>query len=284
MKYKFKIKWSAIPGKIIVYLSLFFFVFISLMPVYLIWSSSLKTNTELAENGPMAFPKVFHWENFVEAWNTANFGTYAKNSIIISITTTAIVVVISLMAGYALSLLPLPGKKGMTLFMMLAMAIPYQGLLLPIYQVITKIKLGNTLLGVILVLSGLYVSFGTYLLRSFFAGISREIAEAARMDGCNEWQVLWLVMAPIAAPAVATLIVFISMWSWSELLVPLVFLQNDSIRTLSVGVTFFVGRWSTNYILQAAGATMLSIPAILTYITFQRQFISGVSAGSLTGL
>lgn len=272
-----------ISRNVLKYGFLILLVIVTMLPIYLIWGSSLKTNLELAKFGPLALPSALHFENFVNAWNVAHFSIYAKNSLIISSTTTLIVVVISVSAGYALALLSLPGAKFITIFLMLGLAIPYQGILIPIYQIVNRLNLTDTLLGVVLILSGLYGSFGTYLMRSFFAGISKEIAEAARMDGCNEFQALWYVMVPMATPAIITLGIFIFIWSWSELLVPLIFLQKDSIRTLSVGITLYAGQYTNDYVLQAAGATMLSIPAILLYLIFQREFIRGVSAGSLAG-
>lgn len=279
-----RIKLSSIPSNILKYGFLFTLVVITLTPIYLIWSSSLKTNLELAKVGPLALPSAFHFENFVNAWNVAHFSIYARNSIIISSTTTLLVVAISVSAGYALALLSLPGSRAITIFLMLGLAIPYQGILIPIYQIVNQLNLTDSLLGVVLILSGLYGSFGTYLLRGFFAGISREIVEAARMDGCNEWQALWHIMVPMAKPAIVTLGIFIFIWSWSELLIPLIFLQKDSLRTLSVGITLYAGQFSNDYVLQAAGATMLSIPAILLYLIFQREFIRGISAGSLAGI
>jgi raffinose/stachyose/melibiose transport system permease protein len=279
-----RIKWSVIPNRVVIYGFLISLVIITIVPIYLIWGSSLKTNLELAKNGPLALPQTLHFENFVKAWNVAHFSVYARHSIIISSTTTLLVVVISVTAGYALALLSLPGAKAITVFLMLGLAIPYQGILIPIYHVVNTLNLTNSLLGVVLILAGLYGSFGTYLLRSFFAGISREIAEAAKMDGCNEWQTLWFILVPMAQPAIVTLAIFIFIWSWSELLVPLIFLQKDSLRTLSVGVTLFAGQYTNDYVLQAAGATMLSIPAIILYLIFQREFLRGISTGSLSGI
>ncbi len=279
-----KLRPSAFASRILIYGFLILFVVLAFGPLSLILSSAFKTNLEIAELGPFALPTEFRWQNMVEAWNVANFSTYAKNSLIISSLTVIIVIITSVMGGYALSMLSLPGERLITIFFLLGLTIPYHGILLPIYSVLRNLELLNTLSGVVLVLSGLYMSFGVYLLRSFFIGLPSEISDAARIDGCNEWQVLWYIMMPMAKPAIASLAVFIFMWSWGELLVPLIFLQNDSLRTLSVGITFYQGRYTTDYALTAAGAMMHSIPVLIVYIIFQREFVKGVAAGSTAGM
>ena len=279
-----KFRNTNLPSRVLTYGTLILFVVLAIGPLYLIISSAFKTNLELAEAGPFALPATFRWQNLMDAWNTANFGLYSKNSLIISSMTVVIVILSSVMGGYALSVLSLPGEKWIAVFFLLGLTIPYHGILLPIYSVLRKLSLLNSITGVVLVLSGLYMSFGIYLLRSFFTGLPQEISQAARIDGCNEWQVLWYIMLPMAKPAIVSLAVFIFMWSWGELLVPLIFLQEDSLRTLSIGITFYQGRYTTDYALTAAGAIMHSLPVLIFYVIFQREFVKGVSAGSTAGM
>lgn len=269
-------------NKVLVYIFLVGFVGIIIGPLMLIASSAFKTNTEIAESA-LALPSVFRWENIVNAWTIAKFGIYAKNSLIIALGTTSVIVVASLLAGFALSQLKLPGEKYLNYFFLLGLAIPLHGVVIAEYLLLTKLNLQNTLLGVILVISGMHLSFGIYMMRGFFKGISSEISDSARVDGCNDFQILWHIMIPISKPAIWSLVVFIFTWSWNELLVPLVLITDDKLRTISVGLTFYQGRFTTDYSLTAAGALIAAIPSLIIYIIFQRELILGVTAGSLAG-
>lgn len=269
-------------NKFLLYVFLIGFVGVILGPLIMIVSSAFKSNVEIAQSA-LALPSVLRWENIVDAWTTAKFGIYAKNSLIIASGTTITVVITSLLAGYALSQLRLAGEKLINSFFLLGLAIPLHGVVIAEYLFLSKIHLLNSRLGVILVISGIHLSFGILMMRGFFKGISSEITDAARVDGCNSFQLLWHIMTPISKPAIWSLVVFIFTWSWNELLVPLVLITDDSLRTISVGLTFYQGRFTTDYSLTAAGALIAAIPSLIIYIIFQRELIQGVTAGSLTG-
>lgn len=271
-----------IINKILIYGSLIFFLLITVVPLYLIWSSAFKTNVEIASN-PIGLPSAPNIDNFVRAWTTGNFSVYMRNSLLIATFTMLIVVVCTTMSGYALSTLKIPGSRGITLFFLLGMAIPLHGILIPQFFIIRELRLINSPVAVIIILTALNVPFGTFLMRSYFMNMPSEIIDAAYIDGCNELQVLYYIMAPIARPAISSLAVFIFMWSWNDLLIPLIYLNNDSLRTVSVGLTFYQGRFTTDYALTAAGTTIATIPVIIFYLLFQRQFVEGLTAGSLAG-
>ena len=266
----------------LIYILLVGFAGIVVGPLIIIVSSAFKTNAEIAENA-LALPTYFRWENIVNAWETAKFGMYAKNSFIIAAGTTLVIVFVSVLAGYALSILRLPGGKGLSIFFLLGMAIPLHGIVVSQYMLLLHLGLLNTRLGVIFVIAGMHMSFGIYMMRGFFKGISHEIVDAAKVDGCSDFQILLHIVGPMSKPAVWSLVVFIFTWSWNELLVPLIFITDDSLRTISVGLTFYQGRFTTDYSLTAAGALIAAIPSLIIYILFQRELIHGISAGSLAG-
>lgn len=273
---------SRVTNRVVVYGFLFALLILFMGPLLIIWSSAFKSNPEIAAS-PFSLPTTLRLENFVNAWTEGNFGQYTLNSLIIASVTTLIVAVCSVLGGYALSSLPLPGANGITLFLLLGLSIPLHGIIIPQYLLMRNLGLINNLLAVILLLSALNIPFGVYLIRGFFIGLSHEIGDSARIDGCNEWQALLYVLAPIAFPAISSLIVFCFMWSWNDLLLPLIYLQSDSLRTVSVGLTFYQGKFSVDYALTAAGTTIATLPVIIVYILFQRQFVAGVTGGSMAG-
>ena len=117
-------------------------------------------------------------------------------------------------------------------------------------------------------------------MQAFFRDLPNELADAALVDGCNEFETFWKIMLPLASPAVSTLIVFQFMWTWNAFLMPLLFLQSEELRTVPLGLLFFQGRYNVNYGLVAAGVTLATLPVILVFILFQRQFIRGLTAGA----
>lgn len=273
---------QTLVNKLLTYGLLLLFLLITVVPLYLIWSSSLKTNAEIASN-PIGLPVNPTVENFVRAWTTGNFNVYMRNSLLIATFTTIIVVICTTLSGYALSTMKVRGAKSITLFFLLGMAIPLHGILIPQFFIIRELRLINSPLAVIIILTALNIPFGTFLMRSYFMNMPSEIIDAAYIDGCNDLQVLFYIMAPIAKPAISSLAVFIFMWSWNDLLIPLIYLNSDSLRTISVGLTFYQGRFTTDYALTAAGTTIATVPVIIFYLMFQRQFVDGLTAGSLAG-
>lgn len=277
---------TAIPLKIVrrawVYLFLLIFTVIALGPLFLIVNTSLKTNVEIAES-PLAPPSTLRLENISNAWTQGRFGQYTQNSLIIAFTTTALVLLVSTMAGFALSVLDLPAKRITYLFFLLGMAIPIHGIIIPQYILMSDLGLLNKPLGVAIALTAVFIPFGVYFMRSFFAGLPSEIADAARVDGCNDIQVLLYVLGPMARPAIGTLLVFIFMWAWNDLLISLVYLTNDSVRTVMVGLTLYQGRFTVDTSLTATGALIACLPVIAVYIIFQRQFMRGIASGAMAG-
>jgi len=146
-----------------------------------------------------------------------------------------------------------------------------------------NLKLLAKPIGVTLALAAVFIPFGIHFMRSYFASLPKEIADAARIDGCNESQVLLHVLGPMDGPAIGTLLVFIFMWAWNDLIISLVYLSDDSIRTIMVGLTLYQGRFTVDTSLTATGAVIAIIPVILIYMVFQRQFLEGIASGAVTG-
>jgi ABC-type glycerol-3-phosphate transport system permease component len=267
-------------GTVVKYAVLIFFFFLFLMPMLWIWFSAFKTSREIAAD-PFSPPSSLDPANLIEAWTVGHFSSYLLNSVIYSVAIVLGVIVLCATSGYALALLPLPGRNTIFVLFLLGLMIPFQSVMIPIYYLLRDVKLLETYWAFILPAIALRLPFGIFLMRGFFRGLPAELGDAARTDGANEWQVFRQVMLPLSWPGLATLIVFQFMWTWNEFAMPLIYVQRDELRPISLGTMFFFGRFTADRGLIAAGVTIAMIPAVILYLFLQRRFIEGITAGAL---
>ena len=185
----------------------------------------------------------------------------------------------SAFAAFGLSRWKIPGGDSLLAGMIALMVLPPVVLVVPLFLFFVNLGLVNSRLAVVIIYVGLLIPFSIYLLVNFFATIPRSLEEAARMDGAGQLRTLWSVIMPLSAPAVVTVVVVNAVWVWNELLIALVFLQDDNARTLTAGLTFFQGRFIQNEPLVMTGALIATVPMLLLYIVGQRFFIRGLTAG-----
>lgn len=262
------------------YAVLLVFLVIFLLPFLWIWSSALKSSREIARQ-PFGLPTEFRWQHLQRAWTVGHFDQYIWNSIIYCAAIVAGVVVLSCLAGYALALLPLPGRDAILVVFLLGLMVPFQSVMVPLYYLLRDIRLLETYWAFIVPGIALRLPFGIFLMRGFFRGLPPELADAARVDGANEWRVFRQVMLPLATPGLSTLVVFQFMFTWNQFLMPLVFVQRDELRPVSLGTMFFFGRYTADRGMIAAGVTIAMLPVVLLYLALQRRFIEGITAGAL---
>ncbi len=264
------------------YLTLSIFLLLILVPIIGLVFSAFKTDTEVIK-GPLSLPSQLRLDAFEEAWTTGRFNFFFRNSVIVTIVVVVVSVLLSTLTGYAFGLLPVPGRKFLYPLLLVGYMVPFEAVIIPLYHMLDKMSLTDTYWALILPQIGLSVSFGTLWMSSFFSSAPSELVDAAAIDGCNRWQILWKVLWPLARPAVLTLVVLIFMWTWNEFLLALVMIQKETMRTLPVGLAFFQGRYSADIPLMAAGALIVAGPILLVYIVFQRYFIRGMLGGAVKG-
>lgn len=262
------------------YVVLIVFLLIFLVPILWIWSSALKSSIEIMKN-PFALPEEFRWINLQKAWTTGRFDRYIGNTMIYCAAIVFGVVFLSCLAGYSLALLPLPGRGIWLTIFLLGLMVPFQSVMIPIYYQLRDINLLETYWAFIVPGIALRLPFGIFLMRGFFRGLPRDIADAARLDGANEWNVFRQVMLPLAVPGLSTLVVFQFINTWNQFLMPLIFVQRDELRPVSLGTMFFFGRFTTDRGMIAAGVTISMLPMVVLYLLLQRRFIEGITAGAL---
>jgi raffinose/stachyose/melibiose transport system permease protein len=267
------------PQTYTTYILLTLFTLVAIMPFIGIFLLAFKDNSELV-NGPFALPQVWRFENFVEAWQGARFGEYFTNSVIVVIPAVAIAVVLALMSGYAFGTMRFRGEQGLLLLILLGLMVPFEAVIIPVWQLMGILKMRDTYWALILPQVALSFAFGTFWMRAHFKGIPTDLIDAAVVDGCGSWGVLWRIMLPLSVPALLSLIVLLFMWTWNEFLLVLV-LASGERWTLPVGLALLRGRYATNITVMAAGAIMMSLPVIIIYVVFQRHFIRGLVSGAV---
>ena len=273
------VRWKQLLPR---YLILTIFMLIVLLPVWGMLMSAFKTDTQIASS-PFSPPETWTLDNFRQAWTIGKFNIFFKNSVIVTTSVVISSVFLSTLSGYAFGKLPMPGKNLLFPLMLLGYMVPFEAVIIPLYNWLDVLGLRNTYWALILPQIGLSVSFGTLWMSSFFENTPKELVDAATIDGCNRWQTLWLILSPLARPATTTLVVLIFMWTWNEFLLALVMVQTEAMRTLPVGLAFFQGKYTSNISLMAAGAIIVALPTVLIYILFQRFFIRGMLGGAIKG-
>src|SRR5690606_2330756 len=184
------------------------------------------------------------------------------------------------MSGYAFGTMRFRGESILLLLILLGLMVPFEAVIIPLWQLMGSLGLRNTYWALILPQVALSFAFGTYWMRSFFRDFPRELVDAAVVDGCTTWDVLWRVLFPLSRPALLSLVVLLFMWTWNEFFLVLVMVTGD-LRTLPVGLALLRGRYAADVPVMAAAATIVSLPVIVLYVFFQRHFIRGMVSGAI---
>lgn len=279
------------------------FILFTIIWIYpLIWTitSSLKSNQEIFSGSvgllpesfrwsyllPANWPKladVFHFSNYIEAWNLASFNVYLINTIIFSILVSLIVVVLCSLTGYVLGRYSFPGKTLFIGAIVATMFIPSGYTIIPIWQLIHFLGINESLAGLILAEAGGTHVLYILLFTAYFKGLPKELEEASKMDGAGFLRTFFMVMLPLAKPVIASTFVLQFISSWNSFFIPLVFtIHRPDLRTLGVGMYSFIEDYSTNMAGMSAGATISFIPIVLVFLFLQRYFIDGI-AGAVKG-
>jgi ABC-type glycerol-3-phosphate transport system permease component len=269
-------------GNSLKYMVLILFAIFAIAPILVMWMAALKSSSEIFKD-PFALPAVLHWENLAKAWTFGRFNKYLLNTFIVTLPTVFFVVSFSCMAGYAFGKLKFAGSKLFFYIFLLGLMVPFQSFMIPLYYTVRDLRLFGTYWAMILPETALGLSFGIFFMQAFFRGLPNEFMDAARVDGCNEFNVFLKIILPLTGPAVSALVVFQFMWTWNSFLMPLLLLHEESLRPIALGLMFYSGHHRTDYGLVAAGVTLASLPVMIVFIIFQRHFIRGLTAGVIKG-
>jgi raffinose/stachyose/melibiose transport system permease protein len=251
-----------------------------LFPLMWMVSSSLKTQSTIFTDMSL-WVKDPQWNNYFEAWTRGQFGQFFFNSLFYTLSVVVGVIVISSLAAYAFSRLKFPGKNILFILLISTMMIPIPGSFIALYVLLVKLDLINTRLGYILPQINGGLALGIFLLKTFFDKLPQDLEDAARIDGCNKFQVYLNVALPLAKPALAVLVVFNALAVWNEYLLAMLVLSDRSLMPLQRGLMVFQGAHLTEYPLLMAGIAISIIPIVTLYFLMQRYIVAGITAGAL---
>lgn len=254
-------------------------VFTALFPTYFMFTTSFKTDEEYRFN-KIGLPQEFVLKQYDEAIFQNEFIRWMINSTTFALGSVALSTMVSALAAFAITRMRFRGQNVLLALITSLMVIPPVVLVVPLFLLFTQLELISTYHGTILIYAGLITPFSVYLLVSFFRTLPTEILEATLIDGASPLGVLWRVVIPLSAPALVTLLIVNTLYVWNDLLIALLFLQDDNKRTLMVGISVFQGRYNHQVPLTMAGMVMASLPMLILYILFQRFFIRGLASGA----
>lgn len=254
-----------------------------LMVFPFVWQllTSFKTLSDSVQVPPSFLPREWVFTNFAEVFDSMPFAQMFLNSVWLTVGRTLGQVVLCTMAGYAFARIPFRGRNALFVVFLSVLMVPSQLYLLPQYEIIQALGWLNTLQA--LIVPGIFSAFGTFLMRQFFMSMPAELEEAARIDGANPWQTFWRIMVPLAKPGIIALVVFTVLWSWNDLLWPLIVTTDPAKMPLSVGLSQLVGIHGTDYPVLMAGALLATLPMLVTFMILQKQFIQGIAFSGSKG-
>ncbi|MCB1498758.1 MAG: carbohydrate ABC transporter permease [Bauldia sp.] len=259
---------------------LILFVIISLFPVYLMFITSLKSQAELIQN-VFALPRNPKWGNYPLVLIERSYYRAVINSLMLAGTVTIITIVLSCLAAYAFAVYDFVGRQLLFVLVLVGLMVSEVSILIPVYMLLKSWNLLNSFVGLVLPQIALGLSFGIFLMTTFFLQVPKDLVDAARLDGCTDLQLLMRVMVPVSIPAIGALAVIEFLWTWNSFFFPLVIATRQDLMPLSVAIIDFMGRFTFNYELVATTCVIMFVPILILYVLTQRSFRRGVTMGAV---
>ncbi|UOQ83724.1 carbohydrate ABC transporter permease [Gracilibacillus salinarum] len=265
-----------------IYLVLILFTIVNAYPIFWMIMNSFKTGQEFSFD-PFGLPNEWVFVNYVEAWVTANIGSYFFNSLFVGIVALLICILFGAFASYFLARFQFKGRNLLYGFFVVGLLVPIHATLVPMFILMQKLGFINTHLALIFPYVAFNLPITIFLLTSFMGSFPKEIEESAIMDGCGPFRIFWSIILPMSRPALATAVILNFINNWNEFSFALVLINDDSLSTLPLGLANFAGEYTTNYTAQMAGLTMVLIPTILFYLVMEKQIVNGMTQGAVKG-
>lgn len=249
-----------------------------LLPVLWMFDTAFKPEAYVFMRPPTWWSPEWTLEHFREIFAEWPFLQWLANSTIVAGGATALSLLLSIPAAYSFARIPWRGRNVVFLVMIASMLIPWQVNVIPLYFIMNDLELLNTRVAIMLPISAMPV--GVFLLRQFFINIPRELEEAARMDGCTSFGILWRIILPISLPALAALGIYQFVFTWNEFFWSIIALGREEMFTIPIGLRALQGAYDIRYGLLMAGAALASLPVLLVYLVLQRRIITGITMSS----
>jgi multiple sugar transport system permease protein len=274
-------KNNRIFGRIILWIMLAGWLFFALGPYLWMFLTSLKPVSDLFSLPVRYLPSEWSLQAYFDLFGKTDFMRFMKNSIIVAALTTILTLLISIPAGFSLSRHQFRAKRTILSLLIASQFFPSILLVLALFPIMKNMGLLQSLAGLVIVYSAFVTPFSIWLIKGFFDNIPREVDEAAKIDGCNEIQMLRHVLLPVVVPGIVASAAYIVIYSWNEFLFAVTFASNAKSNTLPVGLKTFIGDYVTRWDLLTAGGVISAIPILVFFLIIQRRLISGLTAGAV---
>nr|WP_248307184.1 MULTISPECIES: carbohydrate ABC transporter permease [unclassified Devosia] len=254
--------------------------FIMLAPIVIMMFSAFKTTPQIFAS-PFGIPDFTNLVNFSRIWTQTNFLQYLINSFVVTGASMALILTLGTMAAYALARYEFFGAGFILMFFIAGLTLPLKLAIIPLFMLMRDLGILNNQLSLIFVYTAMGLPTTIFIMTGFIRTLPNELEDAARMDGASEARIMWSIMLPLVRPAMVIAGIQNVVPIWNDFFFPLVFIQNDRLKTLPQGLTTFMGEYSTDYGVLYAGLTLSALPIIIIYIVLSRQFISGMTSGAI---
>jgi len=269
--------------KLVLMIPLLLLLFFILIPFYWMFTSSIKTPPEIIRRQVTIIPQSFTLEHYAKLLPPSPFIKYTGNSTLVALGTTAISVVLAVMAAYGIFEMRFPGHRAVLRLMLVAYAFPGILLLVPLYILMSRIKLVDTPFALMIVNVVFTAPFSVWLLQAFFRTIPTSITDAALVDGASRMYILWRIILPLISPGIASIAIFSFVTVWTEYLFASIMINSDAFRTLPPGLAGIIGQYQIDWGLLTAGAVATTLPVIILFAFFGRYFVRGLTQGAVKG-
>lgn len=279
----FRLKGAPVPKKIFICFMLLImsiYVVLIMYPLFNMIMSSFKSTRDILQF-PFALPTGFSFANYKSVWVDRGFNVYFINSIIVTAIAMGFVLLFGSMAAYGVSRYKYKMSTLVYMLFLSGIMLPLKAAIIPLFLIIKNLGLMNTRFSVILIFIAMGLPSTVFILSGFMKAIPIDLEYAARIDGCNDLSIYRVVIMPVCAPAIALVTIYNAVPIWNDFFFPLVFLQDNRLKTLPVGMTTFFGQHSTNWSLLFTGLTIAILPMLIMYLFMSKYFIKGMTAGAV---
>ncbi len=270
--------WSG--GKALIHALLWFNTALMLVPIILMVLAAFKTTGEIYAS-PFALPKAWSLTNLHTIWRETAFPRYLANSLLVTVSSVSLILTVSYMAAYVLARYSFRGNALVYLFFLSGLMVPLKLAIIPLFIQLTSIGLIDSHAGLVLVYTAMGLPSAIFIMTGFLRTLPGELEDQARIDGASEGRIMVSIMLPLAKPALVIAGIHNAVPIWNDFFFPLVFIQNDRLKTLPQGLTIFMGEFNTDWGVLFAGLTLAALPITLLYMLLSRQFIAGLTSGAV---
>jgi raffinose/stachyose/melibiose transport system permease protein len=268
-----------VPG-LLVSIGLVFLAVLFFFPLIWMVLSSFKSNADIFAS-PFALPTSIDPGRWVEAWEVGHIGQYALNSAIVTAVSVTGILMLGAAAAFAFSRYRFRGRALFLALFALGLLLPLQSYFIAQSSIFTQLEITDTRLALIIPYTAMGLPLAIYLLKVYLDALPEELFDAARIDGAGDFRVFRALALPLLLPGLATVAIFSALAAWNEFLLALLYIQDDSLKTIPTGLLAFSSRYVTDYSLLFSALTIITLPMIVIYVVFNRQIVEGITAGSV---